>query len=368
MKQWVKKLVEQFEIDETKSSSPSNKPTTDLNEERATLLYMIDVLNKHLFDIEGHTQRKTREHLDDFSKALLQHDKNSEDVLFRIRQFYSAYRISEHTYLQKTFEDFKNIIWEFADHLGDDLKFEQAREAQLKTKLDSLREAVEANSIESLKKQSREFINSYVDLQNKKVERRSKQVQSMKKNLDTVKKQLTEANEEARLDHLTKAHNRRSFDEQTKRLIKLYDLSGQQMTLLSLDIDHFKKINDCYGHDIGDFILKEFVRIIKTVFHRDVDFVARVGGEEFAVILPDYSTEAATQKAEQLMSVIRKEVFVQEKMEIRFTVSIGVAQRAPQEGMDSWLKRADQALYQSKNTGRNKLTVAPSLFEIVKAS
>lgn len=366
MKQWMKKLVEQFEVDGTKPTAA--KPTEELSEEKATVLYIIDALNKNLFEVDGHPLRKTREHLDEFSKALLHGGKTNEDILFRIRQFYSSYRISEFTYLQKTFEDFKHIIWEFADHLGDDLKFEQAREAQLKTKLDSLREAVESNSIDSLKKQSRDFINSYVDLQNKKVERRSKQVQSMKKNLDTVKKQLTEANEEARLDHLTKAHNRRSFDEQLKRLIRLYDLSGQHMTMLSLDIDHFKKINDCYGHDIGDFVLKEFVKIIKTVFHRDVDFVARVGGEEFSVIVPDYNSDAAAQKAEQLMTLIRKEVFVQDKLEIRFTVSIGIAQRSPQEAAEDWIKRADQALYQSKNTGRNKMTLAPSHLGIVKVA
>ncbi len=368
MKQWVKKLVEQFELDGTTNPKTPAKPPTDINDERATILYFIDTLNKHLFDIDGHPVRKTREHLDEFSKLLLQGNKGTDDILFRIRQFYSSYRISEFTYMQKTFEDFKNIIWQFADQLGDDLKFEQAREAQLKIKLDSLREAVESNSIESLKTQSKDFINSYVDMQNKKVERRTKQVHNMKKNLDTVKKQLTEANEEARLDHLTKAHNRRSFDEQLKRLIKLYDLSGQQMTMLSLDIDHFKKINDTYGHDIGDFILKEFVKIVKTVFHRDADFVARVGGEEFAVIIPDYTTEAAAQKAETLMSAIRKEVFVQDKMEIRFTISIGIAQRGPQESAEAWIKRSDQALYQSKNTGRNKATIATPPFEIVKVA
>ena len=140
------------------------------------------------------------------------------------------------------------------------------------------------------------------------------------------------------------------------------------MTLIALDIDHFKKINDGYGHDVGDYILKEFVKIMKNTFTRDVDFVARVGGEEFAVILPEYKTEAAIQKAEQLMAVVRKEVFVQDKMEIRFTVSLGIAQRGSSENAEDWVKRADLALYQSKNTGRNKITVEQSQLEIVKVA
>jgi diguanylate cyclase len=86
--------------------------------------------------------------------------------------------------------------------------------------------------------------------------------------------------------------------------------------------------------------------------------VARIGGEEFAVILPDSRVEDAVRMAEEAMAKIRREVFIQGELEIKFTVSMGIAQLLNGEKVDQWLKRADQALYQSKNTGRNKYTVA----------
>jgi len=124
------------------------------------------------------------------------------------------------------------------------------------------------------------------------------------------------------------------------------------------DIDHFKRINDTYGHPIGDFVLKELVKSLQGMFTRDVDLVARMGGEEFAILLPDYTAETALKKADEVLERVRHDAFVHESHEIRFTISIGIAQLSPSETVAAWYKRADLALYNSKNTGRNKATVA----------
>ncbi|MCX7977794.1 MAG: GGDEF domain-containing protein, partial [Bdellovibrionaceae bacterium] len=128
--------------------------------------------------------------------------------------------------------------------------------------------------------------------------------------------------------------------------------------LIALDIDHFKKINDCYGHDIGDFVLVECVKILKEIFNRESDLVARVGGEEFAILLPEHRLDQAVRRGEELLSRIRREALVTGNLEIRFTLSLGVAQLLPDEDVSQWTKRADEALYQSKNSGRDRLTVA----------
>ena len=127
-----------------------------------------------------------------------------------------------------------------------------------------------------------------------------------------------------------------------------------------VDIDHFKRINDTYGHPIGDFVLKELVKALQSLFMRDVDLVARMGGEEFAILLPDYNSEMALKKAEEVLERVRREAFIHEAHQIRFTVSLGVAELSPGESVAAWYKRADLALYNSKNTGRNKATVAPA--------
>lgn len=366
MKQWVKKLVEQFDIDW--GSQPSNKesaprgPTSagpSLSEDRATVLYFLDVYNKHLFEMQNHQVRKVRAKLDSFAKELVQAPEGDEDkVLFKIRQFISSYRIDEYSYVQNTFDDFKRIIWDFADHLSEEAHIEDSSQADINQSLEQLREAVESNSIEDLRARSREFISFYLKHQTNTNERRSKRMDTIKKNLTTVKKQLMEANQTMRRDHLTGAHNRKSYDEQVRRYLQLHEIDKDPMSLIVLDIDFFKKVNDTYGHDIGDFVLQECVRLLGESFMREEDFIARLGGEEFAVILPGCDTDTAVKMAEEAMARIRKEVFVHENYEIRFTVSMGIAELYQGESADSWYKRADAALYESKQTGRNKWTIA----------
>ncbi|MFS4460441.1 GGDEF domain-containing protein [Bdellovibrio sp. HCB2-146] len=360
MKQWMKKLVDQLDVDWGNSASKTaSDAAPQLSEDRATLLYIIDTYNKHLFEVQNHSVRKVRDKLDAFAKDLVRPDSEEiEKALFRFRQFFSSYRIDEYSYVQNTFDDFKRIIWEFADHLNEEAQVEESAMADMSQSLEELREAVDSNSIEDLRAKSRQFINFYLENQTKNNERRSKRMDSIKKNLTTVKKQLMEANQTMRRDHLTGAHNRKSYDEQIKRYLQLHDLDKDPITLVLLDIDFFKKINDAYGHDIGDFVLKECVRILEESFARKEDFIARLGGEEFGVILPGCDEASAIKMVEHCMAAIRKEVFVQDKIEIRFTASFGIAPIQPGESADSWYKRADAALYQSKQTGRNKYTVA----------
>ena len=370
MKQWVVKLLQQLDISfykENGSDSPANIPL--ISEDKATLIYMIDVYNKHLFEVEKHSVRKVREKLDSMAKDLVNPDpKENEKTLFEIRQFFSSYRIDEYSYVQNTFDDFKRIVWDFADQLSEDLQFENSNEKHLETHLKDLKEAVEANSIDLLRLKSRNFINSYVEYQSVKNEMRKKRVAHTKKNLDSVKKQLMEANNNLNVDHLTAANNRKSFDEYLKKLVQLNKLNGGQVSIIMLDIDFFKKINDSYGHDIGDFVLKECVQILKQVFNKEQEMVARIGGEEFVVVLPNHSTEHAIVRAEEAQKRIRNEAFIQGKIDIRFTVSMGIAQLLENENISEWLKRADLALYQSKNSGRNKYTVAGKLLKTPKVA
>ena len=369
MKQWVVKLLQQLDVSFAKTDSPSQNDYPVVNEEKATLLFIIDTYNKHLFEIEKHSIRKVREKLDSLSKALV--DPNPqllEKTLFDIRQFFSSYRIDEYSYIQNTFDDFKRIVWDFADQLSEDIQFENSKDKQLATNLKDLKEAVEANSIETLRTKSRDFINSYVEYQNQKNELRNKRVVNVKKNLDTIKKQLMEANNSLNVDHLTNASNRKSFDEYLKKLTQMSTISKTPLSLIILDIDFFKKINDAYGHDIGDFVLKECVGILKSVFSHPDEMVARVGGEEFAIILPNHSIEQSVIRAEQAQALIRKEVFIQGDVDIRFTVSMGIAQILENENISDWLKRADTALYQSKNSGRNKFTLASTSLKTIKVA
>lgn len=357
----MKKLIEQLDYGfagDDKSDSAEPKKQLDISEDRATLLYVIDLYNKHLFEIDTHPVRKVRAILDEFAKELVNPEADADKVLFRLRQFFSHYRVDEYTYVRKTFEDFKGIIWDFVDQLAEDVRHEQIDDGEIASSLEELKEAVQADSIETLRAKSREFIDSYVEKQSRKDERRERRIRGIKKNLDTVKKKLDDAYKSARQDHLTGAWNRKSFDESLKEQVQLFTMSKVPVTMILLDIDHFKKINDGFGHDVGDFALKECVRVLHESFSREHDFVARIGGEEFAVLLPEHAVEHAIKRAEDAMARIRKEAWLVQDRELRFTISMGIAQLASGETGEQWLKRADQALYQSKHGGRNRYTIA----------
>lgn len=371
MKKWVQKLAEQLEIDiqpehneltpkrSSKKKASDVEETTEPTEAQATLLYLLDAYSKNLMDFENYPLRKARAQFDQFSRDLLK--PAAPDKLFRIRQFFSSYRMAEGAYLQKAFDDFKNIIWEFADQLSEDVDFEQAQDAKALSALEQLKEAVDANSVDSLRSKSKEFIQFYIDYQSKKAVRRDKRMATVKKSLRSTQSKLDEAQVSLRTDHLTGAANRRTCEEALKQHHMVFHTTQSPVSLIILDIDHFKKVNDNYGHDVGDFVLKECVRLLKECFLRENDVVARIGGEEFAVILPDYQVKHAVLKAEETLEHIRKQIFIQDQYQIKFTVSMGIAQLQPRETVDQWMKRADTALYQSKNSGRNKLTVAPHL-------
>lgn len=368
VKKWVEKLIEQFDFDwndgaangHGTSTGPGGNGAPNLSEDRATLLFMIDTYNKHLLEFDGHPVRKVRETLDEYAKEILNpREGNVERVLFRFRQFFSAYRIDESAYFQRTFEEFRTIIWDFVDQLAHDMSEAQREDQEIRQHLDGLKDAVESNSIEVLKNESRKFIDCYVEKQFKKEKRTSTRMKNIRKNLNAVKKQLSAANDSLRVDHLTQAFNRKSFDEYCEQNKLLFAASQQPVTMIVADIDYFKRINDTYGHPVGDFVLKELVNTLKSLFSRDCDFIARIGGEEFAIVLPDWTAEQAAKKADELMTRARAETYVHEQHQIRFTVSLGIAQLAPGEEVASWLKRADLALYHSKNTGRNRFTIAP---------
>ncbi|MCK6597145.1 MAG: GGDEF domain-containing protein [Bdellovibrionaceae bacterium] len=364
MKDWVKKIIQQFEIDEKNIKTSKNIEAPEkahLSEELATVIYFLDTLNKNLMETPKFSLRNSRDQLDKLSKGLILSQqigpKEIEDILFQARQFFSSHRVDEVSFVQQSFEDFKAIIWDFADQLRDELKEQKKIDGELDEHLNELRDAVEANSVESLRKKSKDFIKTYMEVQNKKVQTKEKRIHTIKKNMNLVKKKLMEAQANLNIDFLTQAFNRRYFEEQVKSFLSLNDLTQSRAILFVIDIDFFKKINDQYGHDIGDFVLKECVKTLKGHFLRENDILARMGGEEFAIFLPDYTLDMAIKKADEVLESVRKQVFVHGAHQIRFTVSIGVSEWFKNDNFETWYKKADESLYDAKNSGRNKYCI-----------
>ena len=126
-----------------------------------------------------------------------------------------------------------------------------------------------------------------------------------------------------------------------------------------LDIDFFKRVNDTHGHDAGDQILKAFSARVRRVV-RASDLVCRLGGEEFGILMPDTPLDVARRVAERVRGIVENDLFTfaPDKSPIRITASIGLAARGGGDNAESLMRRADNALYQSKDAGRNRVTAA----------
>jgi diguanylate cyclase len=159
------------------------------------------------------------------------------------------------------------------------------------------------------------------------------------------------------LDGMTQLANRSYFDDKLAEMIKLWQRYGEIFFLMIIDVDNFKAINDTHGHQAGDRILKGVAFKIKSVV-RESDFLARFGGDEFALILIKSTAHAAADVAGKLCSNVRDSRFLLDHVEIKVTLSIGAAQVTADDTVESLLRRADQALYRVKETGRDGVVFA----------
>ena len=165
------------------------------------------------------------------------------------------------------------------------------------------------------------------------------------------------ATQSALRDPLTGTGNRIAMDQTLEREIHMARRHQQPLSLLMLDIDHFKRVNDSHGHAAGDQILKAVATSIKNHL-RNVDMVFRFGGEEFLILLSNTSREAAAMVGERLRYSSQMADYQVEGKQIELTVSLGCSTLLPAESADSLLRRADSALYVAKREGRNRLAMA----------
>jgi diguanylate cyclase (GGDEF)-like protein len=158
-------------------------------------------------------------------------------------------------------------------------------------------------------------------------------------------------------DSLTGATNRRGFMDRLLRAQSDAEAQAEPLSLVMVDLDHFKRINDEHGHGVGDAVLREVAHRMRRQIRR-ADLLGRLGGEEFAILLPDTDLVGARTQAEHLMAALRSQPFPAVGT---VTASLGVAQWNGREAVSSWLHRADLALYEAKHLGRNRLVVAEDL-------
>ena len=199
---------------------------------------------------------------------------------------------------------------------------------------------------------------------------RSKQVTKTNKNLQITKLELQKTINKLKVqekelellastDPLTKLYNRRYFAKVSAHILDLAKRHKKDLSIIMMDLDKFKKINDIYGHKAGDDVLVIFADTLKD-HTRKSDVICRFGGEEFLVLLPETNIDGATMIAQKIREVIEDLIVkIDKKTELKFTVSIGVSQVEveKEENIEASINRADDALYMAKENGRNRVEV-----------
>lgn len=212
-------------------------------------------------------------------------------------------------------------------------------------------------------KTAREAQEKALSIQHKANEELEASVDARTRELRETLSELSYANEKlhslSTMDGLTEVGNRRSFDKALNREWRRCAREQVPLSLIILDADHFKRVNDHYGHQAGDECLKAIAKILCDSVKRPADAVARYGGEEFVIVLPNTPEEGAIVIAERIRSAIENTPVTHEDVSIKLTASIGLASTIPiaREAESKFLERADRALYKAKKQGRNRVIV-----------
>ncbi|MCQ6256157.1 GGDEF domain-containing protein [Pseudomonas sp. Q11] len=275
-------------------------------------------------------------------------------------------------YLQRLndrLESFQSSLRAASEDHADNLSVSREMDTQIREHVDGLQSSVqEADDLEGLKQVLENHLEGLLgtmDQHQKQRDQREREVSARLKSLaervalmeqdaQVVRDNLEEQRQKALIDPLTGLPNRAAWSERLEQEVAQWQQHGNSLLLAMLDLDHFKRINDNYGHLAGDRVLKIIASVLRRRL-RGSDFIARFGGEEFILLVPDTPLATGAKLAETLRAAIEACPFHFKGEPVTITVSVGMTAFKMGEHSDSVLKRADQALYRAKNAGRNRV-------------
>jgi diguanylate cyclase (GGDEF)-like protein len=192
------------------------------------------------------------------------------------------------------------------------------------------------------------------ELLSKDLKNHNEDVEALSKKVKMLEQELEEAKKESKEDFLTKLYNKRALDEFLELKEAEYQRYNRNYAIVMFDLDHFKDVNDTFGHEAGDAVLAAFAKILKKEA-RSVDIVGRFGGEEFLALLSDTDTHGGVTFATKVLKHVEKARFMYKKQRISITSSAGVSERAKHISLQATINSADEYLYIAKKNGRNRV-------------
>lgn len=347
---------------------PSSRPPPrdDDTEALETTAALLRSLGRYAFDIEDRTKEEISDTFERWARTLLvgettRSTRTSDSGLRRdwvgVRRLVEGHRRDERQYVERALTNLRDAVRELVRATTYSIRSDRENDQTLSEQLDFLDRALVGNdhaevraAAERTSRMARDQIESHRIREQETIHSLEGTIHSLRTELDHTRKAAT-------TDALTQVFNRAALDLHLHDVTDQALLSSAPACLVMVDLDHFKAINDTFGHTVGDEVLRQVADTIVRSFLRREDFVARYGGEEFCVVCEHATFEATRDRAERL----RKSVMDLKigGRAISLSVSFGIAPLERGEKPNAWIARADAALYRAKQKGRNCISVAP---------
>ncbi|MEM7611568.1 MAG: GGDEF domain-containing protein [Pseudomonadota bacterium] len=277
----------------------------------------------------------------------------------RVRRFYIDRRQRESEFVAERLRNYRLLVEDMVVGLRSIASREETTETSVTDGLKHIEKAADSGDIASVRVAIEKTMVSVNHAFNEQRRLFEGQIAQANSRMLSLREDLANAREDLKHDALTDTYNRGAFDVAMQQAVSLNFILRQPVTVVMLDLDHFKAINDEYGHAAGDDVLRSVADCLSRTFVRRSDVVARYGGEEFALILGDVNAATGEMLVNRFLAMVRETVKIPYgKADSKVTCSGGLTELLPADTVESVLLRADRALYKAKAEGRDRLCVA----------
>lgn len=343
---------------------PASLSAADADDALDTLVSVLRAYARFAIDTEASTAERTAAEVERWvrhatlGQPLAGESRSGKRDWRALARTFGEHRRAEGEALDTSIVQLRDTIWSFVRSLHLAMREDRKEDETAAQQLHLLRAATERGSAADLRRVAESTLNVFDGVLAARHQRHREHAAALGAQLRALSQQLEEERRTSSLDPLTELPNRKEFDDFADRVLQLNSFVATPTCLLMIDVDGFKQLNDRHGHQLGDAALKEVARALGRIFLRRCDFVCRYGGDEFAAIMRDSPPDAAQRQAERVCAAVRELALPSRVNGFRLSLSIGVAALRGGETLDSWMKRADTALYAAKDAGRDCVFIA----------